>query len=290
MKWALISLVLLMGIMLSSCAGRTPVWNRAGEERLPETTLLDEAALLRSEGDTFFKEGAREERVRDALVRWQQAVDIDPRDHDVYQRISRAYAFLATEHLPEDADEQARAAEEGIVAAERALMLISPEFGERMARGANIVEGMEVLGAEAAQALYWYAVNLDVWLQHQSRWVRMRKKGHSELAVNRVLELDEQCLHGAAHRFFGKKLAARDEFDEAREHLEKALEMAPEHLTNRLLLAKMIAVPLQDREMFEEHLGFILEAEDEVLVEQLPEVEGVRERARVLFARTEELF
>ncbi len=278
---------ILMGLL--ACAGRQAAWDAKGEWPEREEVLLDEASLLASEGDDFWQRRDDKEQVRDALVRWEQAVEIDPQDYETYVKISQAYAFLASNHL-KDEPESIEAREAALRAAEMAMMAVSSEFGERMMLGAELGETVEILGRQAVPAMYWYAVNLDAWLAEQSMFVRMHHGDTAERLIQRVVAVREDYLHAAPHRFLGLRYADKGDLDNAKRHFQRAVQLAPDLLENSLLLAEHVAVPLGDLRLFEAQMERILTADVDATSDLVLENERAQARARELLAEARDSF
>jgi tetratricopeptide (TPR) repeat protein len=293
MMMATLVAVVLFG--MAACGGRQAAWDGRGERGERDSALADEGALLVSEGDAFWDQRTDPERIRDAIARWEQAVELDPDDGELWAKISRGYYFLADGYLRDDDKAYTEAMEKGTRAGEEAMMAFSPEFAERMQRGAKVGEGIEVLGPEALDAMYWYATNLGKWAGKQSIAIRLRHRSDIEQTMSRILELDEMYFHAAGHRFFGALYAllpgfAGRDLDKSREHFEKSIALAPNYVATRVLMAENLAVPLRDREMFETQLRFVLDAPDDIIPELVAETLVEKEKARELIAKIDDLF
>ncbi|MFP4597430.1 MAG: TRAP transporter TatT component family protein [Persicimonas sp.] len=119
-----------------------------------------------------------------------------------------------------------------------------------------------------------------------------------EATMRRVLELDETFYYSGTHLFFGVYYGSRPPMfggdpKRAREHFERAME---QHGDKNLLIPALYArfyataAGVQDRELFEQLLNGVLEADPERYPELRLNNEIARRRAQFWLDRADELF
>jgi hypothetical protein len=186
--------------------------------------------------------------------------------------------------------------EKGIQAAERALVALSPDFAQRMRSGTRIEEAISVLDANAVPALYWRSSNMGKWGLAKGFATVLNYKDEIRAIMARCMELDVTYFHHGPPRYFGAFYArvpafAGGDLELSKSNFEEALAAAPDYLGTRTLLAEMYAVKAQNRELFEEQLNFVVNANIEELdPELLPENTIEQRRARTLLTQADELF
>jgi len=128
--------------------------------------------------------------------------------------------------------------------------------------------GAEDAGATDAapsEALYWWAAN-------RAAAAAQTDFAQSVLVQQEVVQVMQRCAdaecpydHGGAHRFLGSHHArplgdAHRDLGRARQHFDRALAAAPQHLPTRIAFARDYAVAAQDRSLFEQQVRHVVEA------------------------------
>jgi len=102
------------------------------------------------------------------------------------------------------------------------------------------------VGSSHVPQLYGAAAAWATWVQaRRDDWVAVADKARVEVMMQRVLDLDEGYLDGSAHLYLGVldlllpgALGGRPE--QGRQHLERAIELAPDEPENTLFLAEAL--------------------------------------------------
>ena len=176
------------------------------------------------------------------------------------------------------------------------MMSASQEFVDAVEnRGESVREAVQYLGADAQAAMYWYAAALGRFALLKGLTTAMIYRERILAVMQRVLAIDATFFYGAAHRFFGAYYArvpafAGGDLPKAREHFEKALEIAPDFLQTRVLFAHYIATKSDDRELFERLLRGVIEADPATPEAVAPEQHMAQTRAEHLLANAEARF
>ncbi len=288
--------------ILGCGSSREAVWETTPEPTGGEPQSEEQVSRrqqLIDEGTAAWQNRGDEAQVVAAIGKWEQAAEMDPSDHEHWVRLSRAYYFLADGHMSFDEarqEEMIATYEKGIQAGERALVALSPDFAQRMRAGTRIEEAVAVLDAQAVPALYWRSSNMGKWGLAKGFATVLAYKDEIRAIMARCLELDATYFYHAPHRYFGAFYArvpafAGGDLERSREHFETALEAAPGYLGTRSLMAEFYAVKSQNRQLFEEQLNAVLEADLSQLPEEVrPENELEQRRAQALMAKANELF
>jgi TRAP transporter TatT component family protein len=235
----------------------------------------------------------REDRglLAEACGRLSLAASLAPKNPEPLLLLARAHAFRA-QAWPADAVEAWRASS---AAAERALGVLAPGFGERAGRGEPSSSAAAAVERAGAEALYW--LGLATLGMGQARGVAalLAVKDESHALLARAAALDEQVDHGGPRRALGTLLAtvpsaAGGGAAAARVELERAGALAPDYQLTRVRDAEVLAVLLQDGARFDALLREVLAYDPERTPDIAPENRLAQRLARELQKRRDRLF
>ncbi|HET8733184.1 MAG TPA: TRAP transporter TatT component family protein, partial [Anaeromyxobacteraceae bacterium] len=170
---------------------------------------------------------------------------------------------------------------------------LSPAWAAAVDAG-DLVGAAAKVGPEGAEPLYWLAL---------ATWSSAREKGLAALlavkdpalaAMERAAALDPSVDCGGPERALGAwaaalPAAAGGGAARSRRHLERARELGPACLANRVAEAGSLLVLLQDRAAFERTLAEV-EAAGDADPRWAPENEVARRQAREMRANAARLF
>jgi tetratricopeptide (TPR) repeat protein len=292
--------VLLAAVTAGCGGGRQAAW-----ETTPVTSTRQQSAEAQSrrealvaEGTAAFEQRGTEEQIRSCIAKWEQSLEIDPTDHELWARLSRAYYFLADGHLSFRTDavqEMLDTYEKGTQAGERGLMQLSPDFATRMREGTRIEEAVSILGRDAVPALYWRSVNLGKWASAKGFATLLSYKDEVRAIMTRCLELDPFFFYAGPHRYFGAFYGRAPSFaggdlTKSREHFEQSIQHSPNYFATRVLFAMDYARKAEDRSLFEEQLNFVLNNDPNTDPAVTPENQVEQRKARDLMAQVNDFF
>jgi len=220
------------------------------------------------------------------------------------------YAFLFIEDDHEalrPADEDARAPlaarasafyRRGGAFAVRALEERHPGFGHAFeGRLGDFEVVLRRLGPKDVPALFWLAFSEAAYVNlNRDKIEAIAGLGRIEALLGRVVELDARYFFGSAHLARGGLMVARPKIlggDPARgrAEIEHALSISGgKFLMHKVLLARVYAVGVGDRALFERILNGIVATPADVLPQQRLANEIARRRAQRYLALADELF
>ncbi|MCB9591884.1 MAG: hypothetical protein H6719_04040 [Sandaracinaceae bacterium] len=264
------------------------------QEQSAETTSRREQLI--AQGDTAWEGRDDPDQIRAAIAAWEQAVELDGSDHETWVKISRAYYFLSDGHLRFSDESQMLATyQSGIQAAERALRALSPEFAQAMAAGQPAEGAVANLQANAVPALYWRATNLGKWARLDGFATVLGYKDEIRAMMTRCMELDRYYFFAGPDRYFGAFFSiapsyAGGDLNLSRQHFDESLRNQPNYFGTHVLYAEELAVKLQNREMFLEHLNIVINGDPDALEGAGPENRVEQRKARAAIERVDELF
>jgi hypothetical protein len=216
----------------------------------PRSVTMAEADRLWSRRATGFDgEHAAPEAVEAAVAAYEAVLAADPDDLEAIWKLQRALHYQGEfTRLPEG--RRARLWERGTNLAERAVRVLHRGDGSWNERDPDAFAASVEDRSTAAAVHFWAAVHWGLWGETKGALPAVRKgiakriRDHALFAI----ALDETYERAGPHRLLGRlhAVAPRVPFftgwvskDEAARHLERAVELAPEDVYNRLYLAEL---------------------------------------------------
>ena len=151
--------------------------------------------------------------------------------------------------------------------------------------------------AEDVPALFWLSFSEAAYVNlNRDKIEAVANLGRIEALLARVIELDERFFYGAAHLARGGLMVARPKLlggepDRGRAEIERALALSGgKFLMHKILLARIYAVSVGDRALFERILREILATPTTVLPEMRLANEIAHRRAQRYLGLIDELF
>ncbi|MBI5496326.1 MAG: hypothetical protein HY904_14990 [Deltaproteobacteria bacterium] len=263
----------------------------------PQTDEEKQAAAARrvEEGDAAWKDRADPAAQERALTLYDEAALLVP-SVAVFVKLARAHHLAGETALVRGGAEAALASfDRGVVAAERALGLSSPEFVKAVRAGTAFDDAVQRVDPAAAPELYWFAANLGRWARGKGLYASFLVRDRVKAAMRQVLALDPDYAGAAAHRYFGayyalSPLFAGRDLGRAESHFREALSRSPSSLANRVTMADTLAVKRGDRALFERLLKDVLATDTTLDPETAPEQELEKLKAERMLARVSRLF
>lgn len=287
-------------VVLAATAACGPGRQASWEKESATNVKADEVAAQPSAANRALELWAqREERaaLEQAIALWEQTVETNAADPDAWTWLARAYYLMADGHLRADGDDEKLMAtfEKGIVAGEKAMMAVSPEFAEKVKAGSKVEEAVAVIPAAGQSAIYWYATNLGKFAVAKGFTTTLFYKDRIFAVMQRVLAIDESFFHGAPHRYFGAFYAKAPSFaggdlTKSKEHFDKALAIDAKYLATKVLYAEYYATKTEDRELYTKLLTEVEQADPTVLPDLVPEQRIEQTKAKKLLAMADENF
>jgi hypothetical protein len=213
-------------------------------------------------------------------------------DYGTLVLLARAHYLLGEE--AEEKDRKIAAYEAGMQFGDLALDAL-PEFHAAFARTQSIDESVESVPKAGIDAIYWDAVNTGKWAHEKGVSKVFFMKDKVKRMVDRVLALDETWWWGAAHRYLGAYYAALPGFagrdlDASKAHFDRAIAIAPDMLSTRVLMADYWARQNNDRRAFKALLDGVLATRPETIPALVPEQRLERAKAKRLLDHIDDDF
>ncbi|MFC1521139.1 TRAP transporter TatT component family protein [Elusimicrobiota bacterium] len=164
-------------------------------------------------------------------------------------------------------------------------------------REAQVDEILKKATVKDVPAFFWTSYS---WVS----WINLNKNSPEAIIdtpfvvkmVKRMAELDPSYEHGVADALLGSYYASRSRLlggdpEKAKEHFDKAIKTGGgKFLLTYVLYAQMYAYQMQDKELFENLLGKVMDAPTDILPEQNLSNRVAKQKARNLLEKINELF
>jgi len=232
---------------------------------LVASLYAQQADELIIQGDKLYEEMKDMATAKEALSKYQDALQMLENKFEVFWRISRLHYYIGIH--TETNDEKKIVFSQGKYYADKAINL-EPERPE---------------------GHYWQGVNNGKYGESRGVLKSLFLVKPIKKAMNKVVELDESFEGGGAHRVLGRMYYKLPGFaggskKKSKEHLLKSLEFGPEDALTRLYLAETY-IEMKDIEKAKEQLDYILAMEDDPC--WVPQIMESKEEARKILQKKE---
>jgi len=288
MSRRLFPVLALVALLVSGCTPKQLV------VRTTALILPDEVAAMNAEPDLEVARAAAAANLKltEGLLR------ADPHNRDMAATTAQAFAGYALAfvegHDPSRAAALYRRGKEiGLAALARDRHFAAALAGN----DEDFAAATERIGQGSKELLLWTAVCWGKWVDlSRTDLTAVADLPRVEALWRRLLALDEGYYYAAPHLFLGTFYGARSPMlggrpAEARHHFERAIALTGgRFLFTRLYYAQYYARQTLDRALFEEQLGLVLDAPDDLLPEMRLANTVAKRRAAELLARVDEWF
>lgn len=304
-----LSALLLGAMALPACGGaQRDSALTTDQGKLTAATQEGDFATTMQAADAAWAKRAEKASLMNAIGEWEKAAQLPTPDlapqaraaviADINERLTRAYYFLGDSHLRVEgaSDEEIMAVfEKGVTAAERAIALRDPEFAAKVAADKNAWQGaVKSANPAAAPALYWYATNLGKWALLEGIATILARKDDIKVTMDWIVAKDPGFFYGAPHRYFGtyhtKVPLGGGNPEASKASFENAIQIAPNYLATKVLMAENYAVLVGERELFESLLNEVVNTPSNVDPEIEPENAFEKMKAKKLLEEADEYF
>ncbi len=289
-------------VMCAACGGgRQAAWETtAQKETKAPVQSGDQLAEVKAAASAAWAERGDEKKLREAIAHYQRAIEIDPKDVESYEQLTRALYFLADGHIRFHTDANAesdllKAFEQSVTAAEKGLIALSEPFAQKMRDGAKIEEAAKTLDKAGVPLLYWRASALGKWATAKGFATLLSYKDEIKEVMQICLDKDPDYFYSGPDRYFGVFYARAPSFAggdlaKSREHFDKSIAKQPNYFGTHVLMAEDLAVKAQDRKLFDEHIEYVLKGDPAVIADLAPENRIEQKKAELLKKQASDLF
>lgn len=294
-KW--LALVVLVP-MLTGCSLFAAKRDSGFEEAQPAASAGEQPAAGAAEAadrqaaDAAWANRDDKAQLVNAIALYEKAVQQNPGDIALYERLARANYFLADAHLRADAAKQEEVFNKSIEWGERCMGL-NAAFKAKVEGGAKAENAVDALPKEYAGCIYWAAASLGKWASIKGFATRVANKDRIKSWVDAVTKLEPAYYHGAPDRYWGAYYAILPGFmgkdlKKSEDYFKKSIAIAPTYLGTKVLMAERLATEKSDRALFKALLEEVINADPNADPDFTPENKQEQIKARELLAQIDE--
>ena len=255
---------------------------------------LDYEYLIK-EGELYWEKRANPKSAKMATLYFEKAFELNPQNFELTVSLSRAYYFQGY-YIEIDPAKRDTLYLKGASAALTGFQ--NTAFFQSFADTASTdnlklqITAIRKAPVETIPALYWWAANFGRYLTTKPVLKRIESREIIETAMHRIATLDEDYYYGGPTRFFGTFYSRLPgvPLDRAKSNFDQSLADSPDYLGTRVLRARYYHTKLGNRDLFEEDLNYVINADPSVLPDAMPENLYEQEKARELLKHTSILF
>ena len=286
----MVTSVILIGLMMTGCAGRKSAYVLPELQKTGDTSQVES---LMKEGDSHYELREKTESLDAAIKSYEKVLEADPYNKVALEKLSVACFWLGDAHLT-DKDAQLEQFNKGAQYGERAMAL-NPEFKALMEQGKRDYECLDVLSKKEIKAAYWAFINLGKWCGTKGFVSIVKNKKKLKSFIDWVVKTDERFYYAGGHRgvavFYAKAPSfAGGDMDKSKYHFDRCLEIAPNYLTTKVLVAEFYAYKIQDKNMFVKQLKDVINSDPASIPSLLPEQKIAQKKARRLLEKADDMF
>ncbi len=279
---------LVLALLLSGC-GKKP-----GDYEIADAAQSSASDQQREQAEALWLERGDKEKLSSALEIYEQLYANDRKDREVAARLVRGWYFYGDAHETEK--EAKEAAWNKAITFGTECLNINEGYAEILGKEGKREDAAQALVKEDVPCVYWTASALGKWGKSIGLATTLKHLGAVEAWMNKVEELDASYFYGGVHRYWGALYAGKPSFagrdmDRSMTEFKKSLEIAPEYLGTRILIADYWAKTQQDHALFDEMVQYVLASDPSILDENIrPENESELRKAKALMDQRADLF
>jgi tetratricopeptide (TPR) repeat protein len=280
--------LLVLSLLLSGC-GKKP-----GSYEISDAASESATDQQRDQAEALWLQRGDKDSLSEALGVYEQLFVANPTDREIAARLVRGWYFYGDAHETEK--EGKEAAWDKAIAFGSKCLNINEAYANELSKEGKREDAAQYLVKEDVPCVYWTASALGKWGKSIGLATTLKHLGAVEAWMNKVEELDASFFYGGVHRYWGALYAGKPSFagrdmDRSISEFNKSLEIAPEYLGTRILIADYWAKTMQDHELFDENVQYVLASDPSILDESiLPENESELRKAKKLMEQRSDLF
>ncbi len=249
---------------------------------------------IKGEADTLWAERGDVEKLKAALVKYEQAYSAQPTNREVAARLTRGWYFLGDVHETET--EAKNAAFDTAVSWGKRCLAINATFKARLEKGdQKEVDVVDALGAEDVPCMYWTSSALGKWAKLNGMLTSLKNIDTVKAYMTRIGEIQPDFFFHGPDRYWGAyyslipSFSGRD-LDKSKSHFDKSIAGSPGYLGTQVLVADTWAVNSQDKATYIRMLQGVIDADPGTDPDNAPENRAEQAKAKALLAQVGDRF
>ena len=258
------------------------------------TNRMNSESLIK-QGKAYWEKRANPKSAKMAALFFEKAFELNPQNIELAVSLSRAYFFQGyyIEIDPAIRDTlYLKGANAALTGFKNTTYFQSFADTTSVDNSKLQISAISQAPVETIPALYWWAANIGRYLTTKPVLTRIESREIIETAMHRIATLDEDYYYGGPTRFFGTFYSRLPgvPLDRAKSNFDQSLADSPDYLGTRVLRARYYHTKLGNRDLFEEDLNYVINADPSALPDAMPENLYEQEKARELLKHTSILF
>ena len=258
------------------------------------TNRMNSESLIK-QGKAYWEKRANPKSAKMAALFFEKAIKLNPEKLELAVSLSRAYYFQGyyIEIDPAIRDTlYLKGANAALIGFKNTTYFQSFADTTSVDNSKLQISAISQAPVETIPALYWWAANIGRYLTTKPVLTRIESREIIETAMHRIATLDEDYYYGGPTRFFGTFYSRLPgvPLDRAKRNFDQSLADSPDYLGTRVLRARYYHTKLGNRDLFEEDLNYVINADPSALPDAMPENLYEQEKARELLKHTSILF
>ena len=258
------------------------------------TNKMNSESLIK-QGKAYWEKRVNPKSAKIAVLFFEKAVELNPKKLELAVSLSRAYYFQG-HYIEIDPAIRDTLYLKGANAALTGFK--NTTYFQSFADTTSIdnlklqITAIRKAPVETIPALYWWAANFGRYLTTKPVLKRIESREIIETAMHRIATMDEDYYYGGPARFFGTFYSRLPgvPLDRAKNNFDQSLVDSPDYLGTRVLRARYYHTKLGNRDLFEEDLNYVINADPSALPDAMPENLYEQEKAKELLKHTSILF
>ena len=272
----------IMAILASAC-GKKP-----GSYEVSSAAENSATDQLSQQAESLWQQRGDKEKLTEALNAYEQIFVQDPTNQEIAARLVRGWYFYGDAH--ETDIEAKKSAWDKSISFGQKCLAVNTEYKAILDKEGQREEAAAALTQADVPCTYWTASALGKWAKASGLATTLKHIGAAKAYIAKVEELEPTFFYGAPHRYWGAYYAglpsfAGQDLNKSKEQFEIALEMAPDYLGTRILLADYWATKNQEQvAIFDEMVQYVMASDASVLDANIrPENEAEIKKAKALW-------
>ena len=279
----------IAAVLLAGC-GKKP-----GSYEMTSAAESSASDTLNSQAEEAWAQRNDKAQLTAALNTYEQLFVADPTNKEIAARLVRGWYFYGDAH--EQELEAKKVAWDKAITFGQTCLAINADYKAILEKEGKREDAAAALTKEDVPCTYWYASALGKWAKESGLATTLKHIGAAKAFISKVQELDPTFFYGAPHRYWGAYYAglpsfAGQDLDRSKKEFETAIEIAPDYLGTRILLADYWATKNQDQyAIFDEMVQYVMASDAYALdPELIPENLAEIEKAKALWAARSDKF
>jgi tetratricopeptide (TPR) repeat protein len=249
---------------------------------------------LKADAQRLWQKRDVKESLSQAIQKFEQLHKANPSDQEILLSLIRSNFIMGDFHT-KDKDQKLKILEKAFHYGDQALAL-NAEYSQRLKKGNDIEEAVKALTMKEVPLMFWTAASIGKYARTKGIFASIKFKGKILALISRVEELEPAYFYGAVNRYWGGYFAvipgiAGKDLKKSKQNFEKSLQLAPEYLGTKVLMAETYFVEKDDEKDFKKILNEVVQdTKSENHPELGPENRLEKIKAKKLLENVDEYF